>query len=144
MHDGRDPSDTRPAFRALDRLALHHRFALVGSIVTLLSMLAVGNLVSASIETSVVRNAALSSAVYMESFIAPMSQDLADAPTLPTARMAHMRMLLDRPPMAQRIISTKIWRRDGLIAFSSDADLIGKRLEPGKELCQAWAGQLSA
>lgn len=130
--------------RRMAAVPLHHRFALVGSIVTLLGMLAVGSLVSDSIQTSVVRNAALSSAVYMESFVAPMSQELADSRGLSPASIGRMRALLDEPPMSERILSTKIWRTGGLIAFSSDPELIGKVLPPSDKLRQAWAGELSA
>lgn len=128
----------------LAALPLHHRFAIVGSAVMLLGMLSVGALVGDSIKTSVVRNAALSSAVYMESFIAPMSQELADSQTLSPASIRHMRDLLDRPPMSEQVRSVKIWRKGGLIAFSSDADLIGRVLAPGDKLKRAWAGELSA
>ncbi|MFH5775454.1 sensor histidine kinase [Paracoccus sp. NGMCC 1.201697] len=139
-------TQTGPAHwrRRIAAIPLHHRFAIVGSIVTLLGMVAVGSLVSDSIKTSVVRNAALSSAVYMESFIAPMSQELTNSQTLSPASIQRMRDLLDEPPMSERVLSTKIWRKGGLIAFSSDADLIGKVLEPGEKLRRAWAGELSA
>lgn len=125
-------------------LPLHYRFAIVGSVVTLLGMLSVSTLVSDSIKTSVVRNAALSSAVYMESFVAPMSQELADSQTLSAASIRRMRDLLDQPPMSEQVLSVKIWRKGGLIAFSSDADLIGKVLAPGDKLKRAWMGELSA
>lgn len=139
-------SDTRLSRlrRRIAAMPLHHRFALVGSIVTLPGMIAVGSMVSDGIQSSVVRNAALSSAVYMESFVAPMSQELADSRTLSPGSIARLRALLAEPPLSERILSTKIWRKGGLIAFSSDADLIGKVLKPGEELRQAWAGQLSA
>lgn len=136
---------TRPGLRArLSAMPLHHRFALVGGLVTLLGMLAVGRLVSDSIEAGVVRNAALSSAVYMESFIAPMSQELADHRSLSPASIARMRALLDEPPLSEQIVSAKIWRQGGLVAFSSDADLIGKVLPPADKLRRAWLGDLSA
>ncbi len=139
-------SETRLAAwrRRMAAMPLHHRFALAGSLVTLPGMLVVGSLVSDSIENSVVRNAALSSTVYLESFVAPMSQELADSRTLSPASIDRMRALLDEPPLSERILSAKIWRQGGLIAFSSDADLIGKMLEPGDKLRRAWAGELSA
>lgn len=125
-------------------LPLHWRFALVGSIVSSLGMLIVGNLVTDSIETGVVRNSAISSAVYMESFIAPMSQELAKADGLSADTIARMRMLLDGPPLADRIHSVKIWQAGGLIAFSSDPDLIGQTLPPSDDLAAAWTGDLTA
>lgn len=125
-------------------LPLHWRFALVGSIVSFLGMLIVGNLVTASIETGVVRNSAISSAVYMESFSAPMSQELAGSDGLSPDTIARMRMLLNGPPLADRIQSVKIWQAGGLIAFSSDPDLIGQTLPPSDDLAAAWQGELTA
>lgn len=125
-------------------LRLDHRFAIVGSLVTLVGMLVTGFLVSSRIEAGVVRNSAISSAVYMESFIAPLSQELAQAETFAPETIARMRDLLGHPPLSERIISAKIWRRGGFLAFSSDADLIGKTLEPGENLKLAWAGDLTA
>ncbi len=55
----------------LAALPLHHRFALAGSLVSLIGMALIASYVSRSIETGVVRNSAISSAVYMESFSRP-------------------------------------------------------------------------
>ncbi len=125
-------------------LPLHYRFALAGSIVTLVGMLVIGNIVSRSIETGVVRNSAISSAVYMESFIAPMSQELVISEHLSDKTIRRMRDLLENPPLADRVVSVKIWRQDGLLAFSSDADLIGQSFEQSEDLKKAWQGHLNA
>ena len=123
---------------------LHHRFAMAGSVVTLLGMAAIGALVSTSIKNSVVRNSAISSAVYMESFIAPMSQELASSQRLSPGTVARMDALLNQPPLSERVVSVKIWRPDGLLAFSSDADLIGRSFPPTDDLLKAWQGDLNA
>lgn len=125
-------------------LALLHRFALVGSVVSLIGMLVIGGLVSRSIEMGVVRNSAISSAVYMESFIAPLSQPLAEARQLSPEAIAHMRDILERPPLSERVWSVKIWRADGFVAFSSDPGVIGQTFVPSAELEAALKGQLSA
>ena len=123
---------------------LHHRFAMAGSLVTLLGMAVIGSLVSTSIKTGVVRNSAISSAVYMESFIAPMSQELAGSERLPPETVARMDALLRQPPLSERVVSVKIWRPNGLLAFSSDADMIGQTFSPSEELLEAWRGELNA
>lgn len=125
-------------------LPLHHRFALVGSVVSVIGMIAMGELVTASIETGVVRNSAISSAVYMESFIAPLSQELAEAQQFSPGTLDRMRTLLESAPLADRVRSVKIWREGGLIAFASDPALIGQRFTASEELKAAWDGQLSA
>lgn len=128
----------------LGLLPLHHQFAVVGSIVSFIGMLLIGAHVSSSIETNVVRNSAISSAVYMESFIAPMSQDLASASALSPQTIVRMQELLGSPPLSERVLSTKIWRKNGLIAFSSDATMIGKSFPPSPELMSALEGSLNA
>ena len=112
--------------------------------VSLIGMLVIGGLVSRSIETGVVRNSAISSAVYMESFIAPLSQPLAEARQLSPEAIAHMRDLLERPPLSERVWSVKIWRADGFVAFASDPEVIGQTFASSSELQAALKGQLSA
>ena len=125
-------------------MPLHHRFAVVGSLVSIGGMMAIGSLVSQSIVTGVVRNSAISSAVYMESFIAPLSQELADARQLSPNTIGHLQDLLDQPPLSERVLSTKIWREDGFIAFATDQNLIGRKFDAGDDLDMAWAGDLNA
>ncbi|WP_211241984.1 sensor histidine kinase [Roseivivax halodurans] len=138
-------ANTAPSLaRWLAARPLHHRFAMAGSFVTLLGMAVIGSLVSTSIETSVVRNSAISSAVYMESFIAPMSQELAGSERLSPETVARMDTLLKQPPLSERVVSVKIWRPNGLLAFSSDEDMIGKTFPPSEELMEAWRGELNA
>lgn len=123
---------------------LHRRFALVGSLVMLLGMLVIGTWVSNEIEDGVTQNSAISSALFMESFIAPLSQELVASDRLSDATIARLQALLSRPPLSQEIVAAKIWRPGGLLAFSSDPDLIGQRFPPGDELVRAWAGHLTA
>ena len=126
------------------RLPLHQRFALVGSLVSLCGMIVIGGFVSQSIESGVVRNSAISSAVYMESFIAPLSQEMAEARHFAPETIAHLQDLLDKPPLSDQVLSVKIWREDGYIAFATDSSLIGHQFDAGDDLRMAWAGDLNA
>ncbi len=125
-------------------LALHQRFALAGSAVMLLGMAVIGSWVSNEIEIGVARNSAVSSALYMESYIAPLSQELSSSDALSAATEARLRRIFSEPPLSERIVSVKIWKQGGLIAYASDADQIGKRFEPADDLRAAWRGRLSA
>lgn len=125
-------------------MPLHQRFALVGSVVMLLGMALVGTWVSREIEGGVTRNSAISSALLMESFIAPLSQELVASETLSQTTIDRLRELLSGPPLSNEIVSAKIWRPGGLLAFSSEPDMIGARFEPGDELRRAWNGELTA
>jgi len=126
------------------RLSLVQQFALVGSLVTLAGMGMTGNWVGNAIQASVVRNSAISSAVYMESFIAPLSQELVARTEFHPATIARMQAVLSEPPLSDRIISVKIWREGGRLAYSSDASLIGRTFPPSDSLRKAWTGDLTA
>lgn len=128
----------------LARQPLHIRFAVVGSLVSLIGMIAIGNFVSNQIESGVVRNSAISSAVYMESFIAPLSQELAAGHGFDAATLAEMRETLESPPLSDRILSVKIWLGDGTIAYASDAEAVGQQFPPDDDLRAALAGDISA
>lgn len=149
------PRGRRRAGRAVTNLAwrwrrwartlrLDQRFALAGSVVSLLGMLIIGAWVSSEIEEGVTRNSAISTAVYMDSFFAPLSQELASNDTLSAETRQRLRDILHDPAVAERIVSAKIWKKGGLVAFSTDAALTGKRFEPSESQREAWDGQLIA
>jgi signal transduction histidine kinase len=132
---------------AVSRLAampLHRRFALVGSAVTLAGMMVIGTWVSRQIETGVTRNSAISSALFMESYLAPLSQELATSEMFSAQTIERLHSLFAHPPLSDEIVAAKIWREGGLLAFSSEADMIGQRFEPGEALRRAWEGELTA
>lgn len=130
--------------RGFARLSLVRQFALVGSLVALAGMAVTGNWVANAIQASVVRNSAISSAVYMESFIAPLSQELVANADFRPDTVARMQSVLSSPPLSDRIVSVKIWREGGRLAYSSDAALIGQVFAPSSSLTKAWEGNLSA
>lgn len=125
-------------------LSLDRRFAVAGSLVTLIGMLAVGAWVAREIETGVVRNSAISTALYIESFIAPLSQELAHDDALTAESIARLRGLLEEPPVSDRIVSVKIWKKGGLVVYASDSALIGRRFPPTDSLRSAWGGDIVA
>lgn len=150
-HEQADPAAARlPRGFALGepgawrRAPLHLRFAMIGSVVVLIGMLVIGWWVGREIENGVTRNSAISTALYMESFIAPLSQELGSGDALAPETAERLRALFREPTFAERIASVKLWKPEGLVAFSTDQDLIGKRFAPTPPLAAAWKGALSA
>ncbi|MCB2137173.1 MAG: two-component sensor histidine kinase [Rhodobacteraceae bacterium] len=110
----------------------------------LISAVIIGNWVSGRIEDIVVRNAANATSQYMESFIAPLSQDLATGDTLsPGARRALEEVFVDTP-LGERVISYKLWNREGLVVEASDKSLVGQRFDVTEGLAAALAGEVQA
>ena len=120
------------------------RFAVAGSGVMFAGMLVIGSWVIGEIEKGVTNNSAISAAMYMESFIAPMSQELANGKNLEPETRLRLDKLFSESPLSERIASVKIWLPGGLIAYASNNELIGKRFEPTEQLRNAWRGQLTA
>jgi signal transduction histidine kinase len=141
---GRVENLTAPFLNSMMALPLDRRFALVGGMVSIVGMAVIGAFVSSRIESAVVRNSAISAAIYMESFVAPLSQELLQRDELSVESRTRLDDMLAQPGIAERILSVKIWREDGQIAYASAPELIGRRFEPSEELRRGWTGELIA
>ena len=110
----------------------------------LLATLVVGLWVSSRIEDAVVRNTANATALYMDSFIAPLSQDLAKTGRLSDANLAEMQRLLTDTPLGQRVANFKIWVKGAKVIASSDPTIVGKSFPQTDPLKKAWTGTVNA
>lgn len=138
------PLTATPAPSARARLPLHLRFAAAGGAVMLAGMLILGSWINARIEEDVTRNSAIATALYMESFIAPLTQELSANDAVSPETGARLSRLFREPHLAERIAGVKIWKPGGLIAWSTDPALIGARFAPTDALKAAWSGEVSA
>lgn len=134
----------RPDFNTWSRLSLARQFALAGGVVMLLSAVAGGMFVSDRIEAVVVRNTANATALYMESVIAPLSQELATRDDLSEASRLQIGKLLADTALGKRVVSFKIWRPGGLVVDASNPDVVGQRFTPTENLQKAWDGEVRA
>lgn len=125
-------------------LSLARQFALAGGVVMLAAVLLVGWFVSGRIEEVVVRNTANATALYMESFVAPLTQDLARHENLSGASRQSIGALLAGTALGRRVVSFKIWREGGLLVDASNTDLVGQIFPPTDNLKLAWTGEVRA
>ncbi len=123
--------------------SLSRRFALAGGFVMLFSMLAVGGWVTSRIETNVVQNAVSSTALFMDSFIAPLAQELEDTDTLSIGPIRALDELLSGTRLGERVVDIRIWKPGGLVAYASDFSLVGKKLPPSAKLEAAFKGHVT-
>lgn len=110
----------------------------------LVAAVAVGFFVSDRIEEAVVRNTANATALYMESFIAPLTQDLAAREDLSEGSRAEIGRLLAETALGKRVVSFKIWRPGGLVVDASNLAIVGQRFAPTENLKRAWSGEVRA
>lgn len=125
-------------------LSLAAQFALAGGIVIVLSMILVGRTVALRIEESVVRNAALTSAQYIDSIIAPLSQDIAEADRLSPGARRALDEIFKGSPFGDRVVSYKLWTPGGRIVYASDPHLTGQSFEISTGLSSALNGVVHA
>ena len=124
--------------------SLAQQFAVAGGIVMFLATIATGYFVSSRIEDVVVRNAGTATALYMEAFIAPLTQDLARQGSLSDASRAEIEWLISSTPLGDRVVSFKIWRKGGLVVEASNAAIVGMQFSPSDNLKLAWQGAVQA
>ncbi len=132
------------AVRYWHGLPLVRRFGLAGAVVMLAAMLTVGVWTTRRIERSVIDNTASATALYMESFIAPLSQELSRQDILSEPAMRALDEVMKGTPLGQRIVSMKIWKQDGTIVYALNPSIIGTTLPPDAPLQSAWKGTVSA
>jgi signal transduction histidine kinase len=127
----------------LPRLSLAQQFMLLSSPILLAGTLVIGWWIGEQVEDSVVRRIGGVTALYVDSFVAPHVQSLADSPDLTDADRKGLAQLLDQTPLGKKIISLKIWAPDGQVLYSSsDASQIGHKFAIDEGLADALGGSI--
>lgn len=124
------------------RLSLAAQFTLVAATVISVTMAVLAVWVADQIETGVVNNTAAAAALYMDRFIEPYVQDLADKQELSPASQSALSNLIKTHEFGQRVVEIKIWRRDGMVVFSNLEGLNGKLLPMSDSLLRALKGEV--
>lgn len=127
-----------------NRLSLAKQFALASFVVLLIGMASVSIWVSHKIEGAVVHSSSVSAALYMDSFIVPLVQELEYTSELSDQTRQELDKLVSSTPLGQRVLSFKIWLEGGYITYSSRPSLTGKTFPVTPNLASAWQGLLHA
>ncbi|TAY31814.1 sensor histidine kinase [Rhizobium leguminosarum] len=125
-------------------ISLARQFVLAAAGVLLFGMSAIGFWVSGRIEDSLIHNAAAATALYVDSIIAPLTQELAKSNTLGEGARVALTETLSQGVLSEKLFAFKIWKPDGTIVFSNEDGAIGKRFEMTDGLRAAKAGQIHA
>jgi hypothetical protein len=137
------PVDTAEHRRKRE-LSLARQFGYASSTVLVIGMVAIGLWVTNRIEEAVTQNTGASSALYVDSFVTPLIQELARTDIISEDTRHKLDQLLGQTPLGKSIVSFKIWKEGGLVAYSSRPDIIGHRFTPTPNLQHAWNGTVSA
>ena len=130
-------------FQRLRTQPLVLQFLIAGAAVMLAAMLVIGTWITARIEQSVVDNTSSAAALYLGSFVAPISQELAANETLSEPAQRALRESFESSGLAERVVAFRIWKPGSLVIYAIDPAIIGKRFEPTEELKAGWSGRVS-
>lgn len=125
-------------------LSLASQFLLAGGLVTIFAMLVVGAFVTRLIENTVTRNSAATTALYVDSVIAPLLPDMQTTQALDDTVTRALDETLGQGALGTRLFSFRLWRSDGTILYSSNKGLAGKQFPLSNSLKTAFAGQMVA
>jgi signal transduction histidine kinase len=127
---------------AIARISLARQFLLASFVTLLAGMLVIGGWISYQIENRVLNRTAAITALYVDSFVSPRIQALADDQTLSPEVMEGLDLLITGTALGEQIVSFKIWSDDGRIIYSADRTLIGAEFGVGDELASALDGEV--
>ncbi|RWA60956.1 MAG: sensor histidine kinase [Mesorhizobium sp.] len=130
--------------RRWGRLSLALQFFIASGVGLLAAMLLVGLWVTSQIRDGVMRNSAATTALYVDSVIAPLLPDMRKSRELSDTVKRALDETLGQGALGKRLVSFKLWRRDGMILYADDAELIGKTFPPNHNLISAFAGNVMA
>ena len=125
-----------------DALSLLQKFTISSLILMLSSGMLLGWWVGREIEQGVVQRTAATTALYVNSFLAPQFQDLQLPNTISSAGIERLDRLLRDTVIGRQIVLFKLWGRGGLVLYSTNKKQIAQRFPVDQHLKQAWNGQV--
>lgn len=128
----------------LKQLSLARRFTLASLCILVVGMIGVGAWVGQEIAAGVVQRTAATTALYVDSFIAPNVQELEHSSALAPAHIAQLKGLLQNTPLGRQIAALKVWDRQGRILYSTTPAEINQVFPVQDGLAQAWRGEVAA
>ncbi|MEA2641034.1 MAG: hypothetical protein QOF51_2428 [Chloroflexota bacterium] len=129
---------------ALGRLSLAQQFLLASFVILFANMVMLCWWVGKQIELGVVHNTACATALYVDSFLEPLLQPLAQANELSPAQMDSLSALLAQSALKDQIVAFKLWAPTGRILYSTDPDTIGQTFPPSEGLRGALRGAVTS
>src|SRR5262245_31680647 len=112
--------------RPLKRFSVAQRFMLASLAILTLGMLSIGWWVGRQIEAGVIHRTAATTALYMDSFVAPNLQELAHGDSITPQHVTSLSRLLQGTPLGQQIAAFKVWDANGRILYSTEPTGIGR------------------
>lgn len=124
--------------------SLSSRFIVTGGLLMLAAMIVAGMLVSDMVSREALKNRAAATALFVQSLVGPLAQELRTSGKLSEAAIAQLNHLHADEAFRRRFPYLELWAPDGTIVYSNSHNLIGQRFKPPKGLSLALAGNVTS
>lgn len=129
--------------RGYQSLTLSQRFMLGSLVIIILGALGLAYWVGLQIRDGVINRSGATTALYVDSFIAPRLQELGYARALSPENIDSIRQLLSDTSLGRQIVAFKIWDLNGRVIYSSDSRIIDQTFPMHSALIEASRGNVS-
>jgi signal transduction histidine kinase len=126
------------------QLTVYQRFLIASLIVMFSCMSGVGWWLGKAIEAGVIERTSATTAVYVESFVAPSLQEFGAVGRMAPEQQALLAQMLHGTLLGKQIVAFVVWAPDGRVLYSTDGDQIGQRFPLTDDLEASFQGQVSA
>src|SRR5215218_5090336 len=128
----------------IDRLSPAQRFMLGSLAILAIGMAGIGAWVTTQIKEGVVDRTAATTALYVDSLVAPPLQDLAESDALTSESVDRLDWLFEDTPLGREVVVFQVWDPTGRIVYGTVPSLVGQQFPVEDELAHALAGEVSA
>jgi signal transduction histidine kinase len=128
----------------LGRWSLLRRFTVVSFVIIVSAMAGISWWIGQQIKYGVIKESAVTAALYMDSFISPNLQELVDLPALSSERVAVLNGLLRETDLGQRIVAFKVWDQQGHVLYSKGPSLFSDLFPDSADQARVWQGEVVA
>ncbi|GJM40053.1 MAG: histidine kinase [Ardenticatenaceae bacterium] len=124
------------------QFTLAQQYMLVSLFVMLGGMVGIGVWISQQIETAVTNRTAAVTALYVDSYISPHLQGLAENENKYAVNVDALERLLSDTSLGSQIVSFKVWSPDGVVLYATNSELIGQQYPLEEGLAAAFNGEV--
>jgi signal transduction histidine kinase len=123
---------------------LAQRFMFASLIILIAGMAGIGVWIGNEIKNGVIHRSGATTALYVDSFVAPILQELGTTGLLSPDHHEQLSNLLEDTPLGQQIVTFRVWDPTGKVIFSTDKSAVGKTFPIEGGLASAIWGQVSS
>ena len=128
----------------IERLSPAQRFMLGSLAILAIGMAGIGAWVTSQIEEGVVDRTAATTALYVDSLVAPPLQDLTESDRLTPESIDRLDWLFEDTPLGQEVVVFQVWDPTGQVVYGTVPSLVGQQFPVEDHLARALAGEVSA